>query len=60
MMATLAERNVIKAMVTLMVGSGRVCVWRESREWSQVVGFELARLETTMRIFSQEIFMNVL
>jgi hypothetical protein len=40
----LVARNANEAMVAPMVGSGGVCVWLESRVWSQAVGFVLARL----------------
>jgi hypothetical protein len=41
---TLVGRNGNEAMLTPMVGSGGVCVWRESGVGSQAVSFVLVSL----------------
>jgi hypothetical protein len=41
--ATLAARNANDVMVTPIVRFGGVCVWRESRIWTQTIGFVLVR-----------------
>jgi hypothetical protein len=35
--ATLVARNANEAVVVLMVGSGDICIWRNSGVWSQAV-----------------------
>jgi hypothetical protein len=42
--ATPAARNAILAVMARMMGSGGVCIWRNSGVWSQAVDFMLLRL----------------
>jgi hypothetical protein len=51
MVATLVARNANEAMMASVVGSGGVCVQRESGFCSQAVGFVLVCLAVTVKMF---------
>jgi hypothetical protein len=44
MVATVVARNVHDFMAVPVVRSNGICFWRESRVWSQAVGFVSVRL----------------
>jgi hypothetical protein len=56
--ATLVTRNVNKAMVALMVGCNRLCIWKESGVRQSVLcsKFDRNLVSVTMKMFSHLIY----